>query len=69
MRFGTVRWFLLSILGFGLFSYLCGIVQNLESLIVFRVLQGLADGSLMPLSQILLMQIFPKEKAGVGLLD
>jgi len=67
MRFGTVRWFLYSILGFGLFSFLCGISQTLDSLIVFRILQGLSGGPLMPLSQILLLRIFPKEKAGIGL--
>ncbi|HMO76459.1 MAG TPA: DHA2 family efflux MFS transporter permease subunit [Sphingopyxis sp.] len=67
MRFGTVRWFLYSILGFGVFSFLCGISQTLESLILFRVLQGLAGGPLMPLSQILLLRIFPREKAGIGL--
>lgn len=67
MRFGTVRWFLISIFGFGLFSLLCGISRTLDALILFRVLQGLAGGPLMPLSQILLLRIFPKEKAGIGL--
>jgi len=66
-RFGTVRWFLISIAGFGLFSFLCGISRTLDALILFRVLQGLAGGPLMPLSQILLLRIFPKEKAGIGL--
>jgi DHA2 family multidrug resistance protein len=67
MRFGTVRWFLYSIVGFGIFSFLCGIAQTLDGLIVFRILQGLSGGPLMPLSQILLLRIFPKEKAGIGL--
>jgi hypothetical protein len=67
MRFGTVRWFLYSIVGFGIFSFLCGISQTLDGLIVFRILQGLSGGPLMPLSQILLLRIFPKEKAGIGL--
>ena len=66
-RFGTVRWFIISILGFGLFSFLCGISRTLDALILFRVLQGLSGGPLMPLSQILLLRIFPKEKAGMGL--
>ena len=67
MRFGTVRWFLYSIVGFGVFSFLCGISQTLDGLIIFRILQGLSGGPLMPLSQILLLRIFPKEKAGIGL--
>ena len=66
-RFGTVRWFIISIIGFGIFSFLCGIARTLDALILFRVLQGLSGGPLMPLSQILLLRIFPKEKAGMGL--
>src|SRR3546814_430953 len=66
-RFGTVRWFLISIAGFGLFSFLFGVSRTLDALILFRVLQGLAGGPLMPLSQILLLRIFPREKAGIGL--
>lgn len=67
MRFGTVRWFIVSIIGFGVFSFLCGVSRTLDGLIVFRILQGLSGGPLMPLSQILLLRIFPKEKAGIGL--
>lgn len=67
MRFGTVRWFMISIIGFGIFSFLCGTARTLDALILFRILQGLAGGPLMPLSQILLLRIFPKEKAGIGL--
>jgi DHA2 family multidrug resistance protein len=61
-RFGTVRVFSTSILLFGLFSAMCGLAMNLGFLVAGRVLQGLAGGPLMPLSQTLLMLIFPKEK-------
>ena len=67
MRFGTVRWFLFSIIGFGIFSVLCGVSQTLDALVIFRILQGLSGGPLMPLSQILLLRIFPREKAGIAL--
>lgn len=67
MRFGTVRWFLISIIGFAFFSFLCGISRTLDGLVLFRVLQGLSGGPLMPLSQIMLLRIFPREKAGIGL--
>lgn len=66
-RFGTVRWFIISIIGFGVFSFLCGVSRTLDALVLFRVLQGLSGGPLMPLTQILLLRIFPKEKAGIGL--
>src|SRR5450830_1876972 len=62
-RFGTVRVFISSMIMFGLFSALCGMANSLGMLIAFRVLQGLAGGPLMPLSQTLLLRIFPKDKA------
>src|SRR3546814_20431844 len=39
MRFGTVRWFMISIIGFGIFSFLCGVSRTLDALVLFRVLQ------------------------------
>lgn len=65
-RFGTVRAFVACITGFGLFSVLCGLSPNLSTLVIFRVLQGLAGGPIMPLSQTLLLHIFPKEKAAAA---
>jgi MFS transporter, DHA2 family, multidrug resistance protein len=61
-RFGTLRVFASGILLFGLFSALCGMANSLGMLVVARILQGLAGGPLMPLSQTLLMLIFPKNK-------
>ncbi len=66
-RFGSVRWFLISLTGFAVFSFMCGISTSLGMLVAFRVLQGFAGGPLMPLSQTLLLRIFPKERAGIGL--
>jgi MFS transporter, DHA2 family, multidrug resistance protein len=65
-RFGTVRVFIASMVLFGLFSALCGFAQNLGMLVLFRIFQGLAGGPLMPLSQTLLLRIFPKEKAAAA---
>lgn len=61
-RFGTLRVFTTCMMLFGVFSALCGFADSLGILVAGRVLQGLAGGPLMPLSQTLLMQIFPKEK-------
>lgn len=66
-RLGTVRLFAGAMILFGVFSLLCGMATSLEMLILFRVLQGLAGGPLMPMSQTLLLQIFPKEKAGAAI--
>jgi DHA2 family multidrug resistance protein len=61
-RFGTVRVFGLGMAGFGIFSMLCGMSWSLGSLVAFRIGQGLCGGPLMPISQTLLLSIFPKEK-------
>lgn len=60
-RFGIVRVFVTAMIGFGVCSALCGLAPSLALLVTFRVLQGVAGGPLMPLSQTLLMQIFPKK--------
>jgi len=61
-RFGTVKVFAIGMAGFGLFSMLCGMAWSLGSLVAFRIGQGLCGGPLMPISQTLLLSIFPKEK-------
>jgi MFS transporter, DHA2 family, multidrug resistance protein len=66
-RFGQVRLFVASVLGFVLFSVCCGLAGSLESLVLFRVLQGLAGGPLIPLSATLLLSIFPKDKSNIAL--
>lgn len=61
-RFGSVRVFVMSLFGFTLFSVLCGLSTSLEMLVICRIGQGLFGGPIMPLSQTLLMRIFPPEK-------
>ncbi len=66
-RFGAVRLFTLSILLFVLTSWLCGFASSLEMLVVFRVLQGLVAGPMIPLSQTLLLSSYPRARAGMAL--
>ena len=66
-RFGEVRLFLIATLLFVLASWLCGIANSLEMLIVFRVLQGAVSGPIIPLSQSLLLNNYPPEKRGMAL--
>jgi DHA2 family multidrug resistance protein len=66
-RFGVVRVFVLSILLFTLASFLCGIAWSLNSLLVFRVLQGAVSGPMIPGSQALLLSLFPPQKKGTAL--
>jgi MFS transporter, DHA2 family, multidrug resistance protein len=66
-RVGSVRLLLFCLLGFGVFSILCGISHTIEMLVVMRVLQGLSGGPLMPLTQTLLLHIYPKTKVSTAM--
>ncbi len=66
-RFGQVRLFTLSVLLFVLTSWLCGFAWSLESLVLFRVLQGAVAGPMIPLSQALMLGSYPRDKAGFAL--
>lgn len=63
-RFGRVRVMTLSVVGFTASSIGCGLAPNLEFLVLARLLQGLSGASLIPLSQVLLLDINPPEKHG-----
>ena len=63
-RVGEVRLFTLSVLAFTIASALCGLATNFETLIAFRLLQGLVSGPMVPLSQTILMRSYPPAKRG-----
>ncbi|OCC22409.1 multidrug resistance protein B [Croceicoccus estronivorus] len=63
-RFGAVRVFVASMCGFGLFSMLCGLSPTLDMLVLCRVGQGLCGGPIMPMSQTLLLRLYPPEMRG-----
>ena len=66
-RFGAVRVFTTAMMLFGMFSSLCAWSNSLEMIVFGRIMQGLSGGLLMPLSQTLLLRIFPKEKANAAM--
>jgi DHA2 family multidrug resistance protein len=66
-RFGPVRVFAFSMAGFGLFSLACGLAPSFAMLVAFRICQGLCGGPIMPMSQTLLLHIFPKDKGAQAL--
>jgi MFS transporter, DHA2 family, multidrug resistance protein len=63
-RIGRKKMFLISIGGFTVASMLCGIATNLPEIVTFRLLQGVAGAALIPLSQAVLLDIWPKEQHG-----
>ncbi|HUU67410.1 MAG TPA: DHA2 family efflux MFS transporter permease subunit [Methyloceanibacter sp.] len=64
---GRRRLLLLSITGFILASVACGMAWNLESMVFFRLAQGVFGAPLVPLSQAILLDAFPREKHGQAL--
>jgi len=66
-RFGQLRLFMTSVLLFVATSFLCATAGTLELLLLFRSLQGLVAGPMIPLSQALLLQCYPKEKSGMAI--
>jgi len=63
-KFGRKRLLMLSVSGFTLASFLCGLAPTLGTLILFRVLQGATGGALQPLSQAVLLEAFPPQDRG-----
>ena len=63
-RIGRKRLFIYSVIGFTIASALCGAAQSLDQIILFRLLQGIFGASLVPLSQSVLLDTYPKEQHG-----
>ncbi len=61
LRIGRKRLLLFSIGGFTVASMLCGAAQTLPEIVIFRLVQGLAGASLMPLSQTSLLDLYPRK--------
>lgn len=65
-RTGMRAYFLGSVIVFTLASAACGLARSPSELIGFRVLQGFGGGALLPLSQGILMSLFPRERRGTA---
>jgi len=63
-RFGAKRVFLISLVLFTLGSLLCGLASTDTELILFRVLQGLGGGMIMPLAQIIMADVAGPKRMG-----
>ena len=65
-RFGSRRLFIWSVAGFVVASMLCGTAQNLEEMVIFRALQGVAGAFIAPLSQAALLDTTrPSKQASI----
>ena len=66
-RFGRKRLLLVCVAGFTVASMLCGMAQSLVEIVLFRILQGMFGAALVPLSQSVLIDVYPKERVGFAM--
>ena len=66
-RYGRKKFLLISIVSFTISSMLCGMAWDLTSMVVFRVIQGMGGGVLIPVSQAILRETFPPEEQGMAM--
>lgn len=64
---GRKRYLLTSIVIFTTSSFLCGCAWSLQSLVVFRIMQGIGGGGLVPLCQSILLEAFPPKEHGIAM--
>ena len=66
-RFGEVKLFIAATMAFTVMSLLCGTARSMGMLIVFRALQGFVAGPMYPVTQSLMIAIFPPQKRAMAL--
>ncbi|MDB5417527.1 MAG: EmrB/QacA family drug resistance transporter [Phenylobacterium sp.] len=59
-KIGRKQMLLISVGGFTAASMLCGIATSLPEMVIYRLLQGIAGASLMPLSQTVMLDLYPQ---------
>ncbi len=62
--FGRKRFFMMGMVLFMFGSILCGTAQSIEQLSIYRAIQGIGGGALVPITFTIIFDIFPPEKRG-----
>jgi DHA2 family multidrug resistance protein len=65
-RMGNRNLFALSLATFTTGALLCGLAWSFESLVLFRIVQGVGAGPLTPLIMVILHETFPPEQRGLA---
>ncbi|HEY9259568.1 DHA2 family efflux MFS transporter permease subunit [Chitinophaga sp.] len=65
-KLGRRNYYIGSIIAFTFFSMMCGQANSIWVLVVFRFLQGIGGGALLSVSQVIIFELFPKEKRNVA---
>jgi MFS transporter, DHA2 family, multidrug resistance protein len=63
-RYGKKNVLTISLIGFTVTSVMCGFAQSLNEMVIFRLLQGMFGAALSPLSQSVMLDLYPIEKRG-----
>ncbi len=63
-RFGRKKLFIVCTAGFTIASMLCGVALSIEQMVAYRLLQGVFGAALVPLSQAVMLDIFPPNRRG-----
>lgn len=66
-RIGRKRLLLIATIGFVIASMLCGIAQGLTEMVLFRVAQGVFGAFIVPLSQAVMLDVYPKHRHGYAM--
>ena len=61
-KFGTRKVLFFAVFGFTLFSFLCGISNNIMQLVTARFLQGITGAFMLPVGRLLLLRVFGKQE-------
>lgn len=64
---GRKRLYLISLAVFAVGSILCGTAQTFTQMLVYRIIQGIGGGALIPVSQAILSETFPAEEQGMAM--
>ncbi|MGE3248049.1 MAG: MDR family MFS transporter, partial [Beijerinckiaceae bacterium] len=63
-RYGRKNFFIFCLAGFTFASVLCGFATSLPEMVVFRIIQGATGAAIVPLSQAVMMDIYPPQQRG-----
>lgn len=65
--FGSKKVYMFALTVFTMGSMLCGFAWSSTSMIIFRIIQALGGGMIMPVGMSIVYEIFPREKIGLAL--
>lgn len=66
-RFGRKNFYMFSVFLFTCASMLCGVAWDFKSMVIFRIIQGIGGGALIPVAQAILRETFPPQEQAMAM--